>query len=114
MFVLLLVVAANVWMYITVPKGFFPEQDTGVIMGGIRADQSASFQAIQVKLAGTVEVIRADPAVQQVSAHISGGRGGDVFVALKPLAVRKVNAQAVMSRLRGKLSGEPGLQIFEM
>ena len=112
MFVLLLVVAANVWMYIAVPKGFFPEQDTGVIMGGIRADQSASFQAMQVKLAKLVEVIRADPAVQQVSAHISGGRGGGVFIALKPLSVRKVNAQAVIGRLRGKLSGEPGLQIF--
>ena len=113
MFTLLLVVAANVWMYVVVPKGFFPEQDTGVIMGGIRADQSASFQAMQTKLTKLVNVIRADPAVQQVSAHISGGRGGGgVFIALKPLAERKVNAQAVIGRLRGKLSGEPGLQIF--
>lgn len=113
MLVLLLVVAANVWMYIIVPKGFFPMQDTGVIMGGIRADQSASFQAMQSKLAKLVEVIRADPAVRQVSAHISGGRGGGgVFIALKPLDERKVDAQAVIGRLRGKLSGEPGLQIF--
>ncbi|MDY0203941.1 MAG: efflux RND transporter permease subunit [Desulfovibrio desulfuricans] len=113
MFVLLLVVAANVWMYIIVPKGFFPMQDTGVIIGGIRADQSASFQAMQSKLAKLVEVIRADPAVRQVSAHISGGRGGGgVFIALKPLEERKVGAQAVIGRLRGKLSGEPGLQIF--
>lgn len=113
MFVLLLVVAANVWMYIIVPKGFFPMQDTGVIIGGIRADQSASFQAMQSKLAKLVEVIRADPAVRQVSAHISGGRGGGgVFIALKPLEERNVGAQAVIGRLRGKLSGEPGLQIF--
>ncbi|MFT4300167.1 MAG: efflux RND transporter permease subunit, partial [Desulfovibrio sp.] len=113
MFTLLLVVVANVWMYVVVPKGFFPEQDTGVIMGGIRADQSASFQAMQTKLAKLVEIIRADPAVQQVSAHISGGRGGGgVFIALKPLEERKVGAQAVIGRLRGKLSGEPGLQIF--
>ncbi|MDD4701751.1 MAG: efflux RND transporter permease subunit [Desulfovibrio sp.] len=113
MFTLLLVVAANVWMYIAVPKGFFPQQDTGVIMGGIRADQSASFQAMQTKLTKLVDIIRADPAVQQVSAHISGGRGGGgVFIALKPLAERKVGAQAVIGRLRDKLSGEPGLQIF--
>ena len=113
MFTLLLVVAANVWMYVVVPKGFFPEQDTGVIMGGIRADQSASFQAMQTKLAKLVEVIRADPAVEQVSAHISGGRGGGgVFIALKPLEERKVGSQVVIGRLRGKLSGEPGLQIF--
>ena len=77
--VLLLVVAANVWMYIVVPKGFFPQQDTGVIMGGIRADQSASFQDMEVKLARLVRILSADPAVDQVSAHISavaaaGGR----------------------------------------
>ena len=113
MLTLLLVVAANVWMYIIVPKGFFPTQDTGVIIGGIRADQSASFQAMESKLAKLVEVIRADPAVRQVSAHISGGRGGGgVFIALKPLEERKIGAQAVIGRLRGKLSGEPGLQIF--
>ena len=79
---LLLIIAGNVWLYIIVPKGFFPQQDTGVIMGGIRADQSASFQAMQTKLAKLVDVIRADPAVEQVSAHISGGRGGGgVFIS---------------------------------
>lgn len=110
---LLLVIAGNIWLYIVVPKGFFPQQDTGVIMGGIRADQSASFQAMQVKLEKLVNVIRADPAVEQVSAHISGGRGGGgVFISLKPLEERKIGAQAVIGRLRGKLSSEPGLQIF--
>lgn len=110
---LLLVIAGNVWLYIVVPKGFFPQQDTGVIMGGIRADQSASFQAMQTKLSKLVEVIRADPAVEQVSAHVSGGRGGGgVFIALKPLEERKIGAQGVIARLRGKLSAEPGLQIF--
>lgn len=110
---LLLVMAGNVWLYIVVPKGFFPQQDTGVIMGGIRADQSASFQAMQVKLEKLVNVIRADPAVEQVSAHISGGRGGGgVFISLKPLEERKMSAQAIIGRLRGKLSSEPGLQIF--
>ena len=88
---LLLVVAANVWMYIVVPKGFFPQQDTGVIMGGIRADQSASFQDMEVKLARLVRILSADPAVDQVSAHISGGRGGGgVFISLKPLEERGI------------------------
>ena len=111
--VLLLVVAANVWMYIVVPKGFFPQQDTGVIMGGIRADQSASFQDMEVKLARLVRILSADPAVDQVSAHISGGRGGGgVFISLKPLEERGISAQQVIARLRGKMSSEPGLQIF--
>ena len=111
--VLLLVVAANVWMYIVVPKGFFPQQDTGVIMGGIRADQSASFQDMEVKLARLVRILSADPAVDQVSAHISGGRGGGgVFISLKPLEERGISAQQVIARLRGKMSSETGLQIF--
>ena len=110
---LFLVIAGNIWLYVIIPKGFFPQQDTGVIMGGIRADQSASFQSIQGKLAKLVDVIRADPAVEQVSAHISGARaGGGVFIALKPLKERKVGAEAVIGRLRGRLSGEPGLRIF--
>ncbi|MDR1660265.1 MAG: efflux RND transporter permease subunit, partial [Desulfovibrio sp.] len=110
---LALVIAGNVYMYVIVPKGFFPQQDTGVIMGGIRADQSASFQAMRGKLTRLVEIIKKDPAVAQVSAHISGGRGGGgVFVALTPLAERKISAQEVINRLRGRLSAEPGLQIF--
>ncbi|MDR2574286.1 MAG: efflux RND transporter permease subunit [Desulfovibrio sp.] len=113
LFSLGLVIAGNIYMYIAVPKGFFPQQDTGVIMGGIRADQSASFQAMRGKLAHLVEIIKKDPAVAQVSAHISGGRGSTgVFIALKPLSERKINAQAVINRLRGKLAAEPGLQIF--
>lgn len=113
MLVLAVVVAGNVYLYMIVPKGFFPQQDTGVLMGGIRADQSASFQSMQGKVAKLVEIIRADPAVAQVSAHVSGGRGGGgVFIALKPLEERKISAQAVIGRLRGKLSSEPGLQIF--
>ncbi|MDR3358088.1 MAG: efflux RND transporter permease subunit [Desulfovibrio sp.] len=110
---LALVIAGNVCMYVIVPKGFFPQQDTGVIMGGIRADQSASFQAVRDKLTRLVEIIRKDPAVAQVSAHVSGGRGGGgVFISLKPLDERKISAQRVINRLRGRLSAEPGLQIF--
>ncbi len=110
---LALVIAGNVWLYIAIPKGFFPEQDTGVIMGGLRADQSASYQAISAKLERLIQVIRSDPAVKEVSGHISGARaGGNVFIALKPLEERKISARAVIGRLRGLLSAEPGLRIF--
>lgn len=108
-----LVLAANVWLYIVIPKGFFPQQDTGVIMGGIRADQSSSFASLGPKLERLVNVMREDPAVEQVSAHISGARaGGGVFIALKPLAERGIGAQQVIARLRSKLAAEPGLSIF--
>lgn len=112
---LLLVILGNVYMYVVIPKGFFPQQDTGVIMGGVRADQSSSYQAVESKLKKLIEMIRQDPAVAQVSGHISGARaGGGVFIALKPLEERKISAQGVVARLRGKLASEPGLQIFLM
>ena len=110
---LLVVLAVNVWLYLIIPKGFFPQQDTGVIMGGMRADQSASYQKIVEKLPRLMEIIRSDPAVAQVSGHISGARGGGgIFIALKPLKERRVTADAVIARLRGRLSSEPGIQIF--
>jgi len=110
---LLLVIAANVWMFAASPKGFFPQQDTGVIMGGIKADQSSSFQAMDKRLRKLIAVIKADPAVEHVSGHISSGRGGGgVFIALKPLKERKIDAMGVIGRLRGKLAAEPGMQIF--
>lgn len=113
LFILLLVIAANIWLYIIIPKGFFPQQDTGVLMGGIRADQSASYQSLTGKLEALVKIIESDPAVAQVSAHISGARaGGGVFIALKPLEERKISAQRVIARLREKLSSVPGLTIF--
>lgn len=110
---LAVVIGCNIWLYIIIPKGFFPQQDTGVIMGGVRADQSSSYQSISGKMQKLVEMIRQDPAVEQVSAHISGARaGGGVFIALKPLSERKISAQGVIGRLRNKLSSEPGLRIF--
>lgn len=113
LFTLLAVIGANIWLYIIIPKGFFPQQDTGVIMGGIRADQSASYQSVVGKLEHLAKIIQEDPAVEQVSGHISGARaGGGVFIALKPLEERKINAQGVVMRLRDKLSSVPGLRIF--
>ena len=113
--VLFLVIVANVYLFIIIPKSFFPTQDTGVIMGGLRTDQSASFQSMSEKLTRLEEVIRADPAVAQVSLHFSGNRGGGgIFISLKPLAERKVGILEVIGRLRGKVSQEPGVQIFMM
>jgi len=108
-----LVLAGNVWLYIVIPKGFFPQQDTGMIMGGIRMDQSLSFQASQRKLRSIQNIIQSDPAVARVSSHMTGGRGSSgIFITLKPLEERRVSAQQVIDRLRPKLLAEPGAQIF--
>jgi multidrug efflux pump subunit AcrB len=117
MLIFLGAIALNVWLFVIVPKGFFPNQDTGRLFGSLRADQSTSFQAMTKKMAQAVEVIRADPAVDNVSAFTGGGRGGGAnnasfFVNLKPLAERGVPAEKVIGRLRGKLSRIEGVQLF--
>lgn len=111
--VLLLVIVCNVALFVFMSKGFFPTQDTGVIMGGLRTDQSASFQSMNAKLRRLMQAIKDDPAVESVTMHFSGNRGGGgVFIALKPLEERGLPVQAVIGRLRGKLMREPGVQIF--
>jgi multidrug efflux pump len=109
-------VALNVWLFIIVPKGFFPQQDTGRLFGNLRADQTISFQAMSVKMKQAVDVVRADPAVDMVSAFAGGGRrsqnSASFFVNLKPLAERGVSSEKVMGRLRGKLSQIEGVQLF--
>lgn len=108
------VIGLNVYLYATVPKGFFPTQDTGVIMGSIVADQSTSFQAMLPKLSAFVDVIRADPAVKSVTGFTGGSQtnSGRMFITLKPLAERKVSADAVINRLRGKLGKVPGATLY--
>ena len=78
-----------------VPKGFFPQQDTGRIVGGIQADQSISFQLMQQKLTQFVSIMQKDPAVETVVGFTGGGQtnSGFVFVSLKPLSERKVSAR---------------------
>ncbi|MCP4635109.1 MAG: multidrug efflux RND transporter permease subunit [Methyloversatilis sp.] len=117
MLIFLGAIALNVWLFVIVPKGFFPNQDTGRLFGSLRADQSTSFQAMTKKMTQAVDVIRADPAVGNVSAFTGGGRGGGAnnasfFVNLKPLAERGVPAEKVIGRLRGKLSRIEGVQLF--
>ncbi|HEX3894730.1 MAG TPA: multidrug efflux RND transporter permease subunit [Rudaea sp.] len=114
MFILLVTVCLNVYLYIIVPKGFFPTEDTGVLVGGVQADQSISFQSMSGKMVDFMNIVKSDPAVQTVAGFTGGGQrnGGFMFVALKPLKERGVSADAVISRLRSKLSDVPGAQLF--
>ena len=112
--VMLITVALNIYLYINVPKGFFPQQDTGRLAGFIQADQGISFQAMQKKLGDFIDVVRQDPAVENVIGFTGGGQrnSGSMFVALKPLEQRKISADLVIARLRGKLAREPGASLF--
>jgi multidrug efflux pump len=114
MLILFATVCLNVYLYVIVPKGFFPQQDTGRLVGSIQADQSISFQAMRIKLADFIEIVRKDPAVENVTAFTGGSQRntGQMFIALKPLAERKVSADMVIARLRGKLAKEPGANLF--
>ncbi|WP_049202685.1 efflux RND transporter permease subunit, partial [Serratia marcescens] len=114
--ILLATVALNVWLYISIPKTFFPEQDTGRLMGSIQADQSISFQAMRQKLQDFMTIVRDDPAVDNVTGFTGGSRtnSGSMFIALKPLSERKESAQQVIARLRTKLAKEPGASLFLM
>ena len=108
------VIGLNVYLFAAAPKGFFPQQDTGQINGGIRADQSISFQAMQGKLKQLVDIIRSDPAVATVVGFTGGGRagGGFMFVNLKPASERTEGGQAVIARLRPQLAKVTGVSLF--
>ena len=114
MLVLLVTVCLNVYLYVIIPKGFFPQQDTGRLVGGIQADQSISFQAMRQKLADFMIIVGADPAVENVVGFTGGAQrnSGMMFVALKPIAERRETADQVIARLRGKLAKEPGANLF--
>jgi len=113
---LLATVALNVWLYISVPKTFFPEQDTGRLLGFIQGDQSISFQSMRTKLQNFMEIVRDDPDVDNVTGFTGGSRtnSGSMFISLKPLSQRKDTAQDVIARLRVKLAKEPGASLFLM
>ena len=112
--VFLATVLLNIHLYVTVPKGFFPQQDTGRIVGGIRADQSISFQAMRRKFRRFVAIIRADPAIESVAGFTGGFQtnSGFVFATLKPLSERKESADQVIARLRPRLAQVPGATLF--
>ena len=112
--VLLATIALNVYLYIRVPKGFFPQQDTGRMMGSIQGDQDTSFQSMNDTLLRMVNIVRADPAIANVNAYVGGGtmNTGHMFIALKPLAERAINADRVIERLRPQLERIPGASLY--
>ncbi len=114
MAVLAVVVALNVYLFIAIPKGFFPEQDNGQLQGGLRADQSISSSALADKLQQAVDIVRRDPAVQTVVGFSGGGGAGGGFLsaALKPTRERKESTREVINRLRPQLNQITGLRVF--
>ena len=111
---LFVTIAFNFFMYKVVPKGFFPQQDTGRIMGFIQADQSVSFNTMKEKLAKFIKIIQDDPAVSMVSGFTGGSQrnSGIVFISLKPRSERDLSADEVVNRLRPNLGREPGAGLF--
>jgi multidrug efflux pump len=115
--VLLLTIALNVLVYLRLPKGYFPQQDTGIIMGQVQGPQDASFPFMNFSMVSLINVVKADPAVAHVLAYTGGGNAGFMFMALKPLStqckegpncgVRQTSAADVINRLRPKMNRLP-------
>lgn len=119
MLLLLATVCFNVYLYVVVPKGFFPQQDTGQLRGGIRGDADASFQLMKTKLQEVARIVQSDPAVEKVTGSVgsggfrpSRGASASIYVTLKPLAERRVSADGVIARLRPLLSHVQGVATF--
>src|SRR6202000_361508 len=114
MLVFLVTIGLSVYLYIVIPKGFFPQQDTGRVVGSIQADQSISFQLMQQKLAQFVTIIKQDPAVETAVGFTGGGQtnSGFVFVSLRPLGQRHISADGVIARLRREMAVIPGATLF--
>jgi len=112
--VLGLTISLNFFLYVIVPKGFFPQQDTGRMIGSIQADQAISFQAMRGKLTDFMKIVGSDPAVNSVIGYTGGGQrnSGFMFISLKDLGQRRESVDQVMGRLRGKLAREPGANLF--
>jgi multidrug efflux pump len=115
--VLLITIGVNVYLLMIVPKGFFPQQDTGRLGGSIQGAQDSSFTAMKQRMTRFVEIVKADPAVEAVTAFTGSGGGtttntGRMFISLKPLAERKVSADQVINRLRHQLTTVEGASLF--
>jgi multidrug efflux pump len=109
-------VGLNIWLFTIIPKGFFPEEDTGRLSGFIQADQSVSFQRMSQKLRQYMAIVQGDPDVADLVGFTgAGGRGGNtgaMFISLKPLSQRSATSEQVIARLRPKLAHVPGGQLF--
>jgi multidrug efflux pump len=121
MLILAATLGLNFYLYGVVPKGFVPQQDTGLLIGSIQADQHISFQSMRQKLTQFIDIVKSDPAVD-TAVGFTGGSGpgpgggstntGTVFASLKPLGERKMPADRVIGRLRGELAGVAGATLF--
>jgi len=118
---MLLVTAATlcvtIWLYNIVPKGFFPQQDTGMVMGITEAAQDISFEAMVAKQNQVTEIVKRDPAVASITSAVGSGGGGSsntgrMFITLKPRRERNVTATEVVARIRGKTARIPGIGVF--
>ena len=111
---LMITICINIYLYQIVPKGFFPQQDNGRIVGFIQADQTISFAAMRTKLETFINIIKQDPGVQSVSGFTGNSQrnSGIVFLPLKPLSERRASADEIVARLRPKLSQVPGANLF--
>ncbi len=115
MVVLLSTVGLNVLLFKIVPKGFFPQQDTGRVIGSIQADQAISFQAMRLKLEQLQAIVQADPAIASVKGYTGSGSGtnsGSVYIDLKSKSQRSETADEVIARLRRKLTQVPGARLY--
>ena len=120
MLLLLATIGFNVYLYIAIPKGFFPQQDTGQLQGGIRGDASSSFQLMKRKLTEVAKIIQDDPAVSTVTGSVGsggfwpsgGGTSANLTIALKPRAERNIGADQVIARLRPKLARVQGVSAY--
>ncbi len=122
-FIMLMLATAmgmTVVLFLVIPKGFFPEQDTGRLVGSIQADQSVSFQAMQKKMAQLMAIVQADPDVQSIVGFTGAGSGGarsstntgSAYVTLKPLSQRKRSADQIIASLRRKMAVIPGAKLY--
>jgi multidrug efflux pump len=120
---LLATICLNVYLYVVIPKGFFPNQDTGQLHGGIRGDADSSFQLMKAKLQQVAAIVQKDPSVENVTGTVGGGggfgpgSGGDgasaiINATLKPLAERRISADGIIARLRPQLSKVTGVATF--
>ena len=115
MVILAAILGLNFYLYNVIPKGFFPQQDTGRIVGSIQADQSISFQLMQKKLTQFITIIKNDAAVETAVGFTGGSiqtNSGFVFVSLKPLGERSISADGVIARLRREMAVVPGATLF--
>ena len=110
--VLFATIALTIWLFIHVPKGFFPEQDNGRVMGSVQADQDTSFQALDKTLLRMINIVKSDPGVENALGFTGGANTARMFVSLKPLDQRKTSAQDIIARLRPKLARVPGASLY--